>query len=176
MMSMYNLYEMTSDQIGLMDLLADFGDSDDIHETEIREAIEEQLSSLNDSIRDKVKAIDSIVTEFLGLAQMRESESLRLKNLAKTDRKKAQRLQDYLMYCMKENGLKTINTDTCQLTLSKNGGMLPIRIDETMLSPQYYKSQLTLIVDSEKVRNELDAGKEVPGAKFCERGEHLRRK
>lgn len=176
MKSMYNLYEMTSDQIGLMDLLADFGDSDDIHETEIREAIEQQLSSLNDSIRDKVKAIDSIVTEFLGLAQMRESESLRLKNLAKTDRKKAQRLQDYLMYCMKENDLKTINTDTCQLTLSKNGGLLPIRIDETMLDPAYYKTEMSFVVDSDKIRRDLDAGKEISGAKYAERGEHIRRK
>jgi hypothetical protein len=82
-------------------------------------------------------------------------------------------LKSYLVDNMKLMEKSEINTPLFKFRVQKNAPSL--KVDDYMLPKEYLKVKYISEVDKEKIREDLKAGKEIPGAKFYQ-GEHLRMK
>lgn len=109
------------------------------------------------------------------LAKARKAESDRLSALATIGENTAKRLKGFLKMWLESKGLKKIETPMRKFWTQNNGGLRPIIVDKTdpmTVDPCYRK--VTVEFDNDAIRADLEAGIEVPFARFGEVGSHLR--
>lgn len=70
-------------------------------------------------------------------------------------------------------GQEKVKTGRFSFSVCSNGGVAPLRVDEDFLSDEFFY-QPPRVPDNGKIRDALDRGESVPGAKYDERGKHVR--
>ena len=83
-------------------------------------------------------------------------------------------LNNYMKLCMENAGLKEVTTDMHRIKIVKNGGKLPLSIDEGCVPEEYIKKVVVESPDKEKIRTALESGEVLPFAQLQERGTHLK--
>lgn len=144
-----------------------------LYEEEIDEKlILDTLESIEGEIEDKADNYAVIIKELLGDAEVCKQEKIRLEARQKSFENRAKLLKDRLEEIMRETGKTKFKTAKFSFGIQKNGGLLPLWIDEDYSNiPQKY---LKVEPDNSKIRQALDNGENIIFARYEERAESLR--
>ena len=151
---MSNLYQLTSNYQHVFEMLS----QDDVDE----QMIEDTLESIEGEIEEKADNYAKIILELEAKANARKAEAKRLTESAKIYENRIKRLKANLFDSMKNVG---------KPKFSQNGGKAPLKIDGEV--PEEYKKTI-LEDDTDKIREFLENGNELPFAHLEARGESLR--
>lgn len=146
---------------------------------ELSDAERSQLESFEAQLEEdrdrKLDNIGAFIKDLEARAKSRNEIAKQMASLAKADENKARYLKSMILTFFQIHGLKTINTLRCRITRSQNGGKEPLvieDIDPTSLPEEFQKVVVT--PDTERIREELEAGAVLPFARIAPRGEHVR--
>ena len=146
-----------------------------LYEEEIDEqCILDTLESIEGDIEDKADNYAVIIKELLGDAEACKQEKLRLEARQKSFENRAKILKDKLEEVMRETGKTKFKTARFSFAIQKNGGKLPLIIDDINKVPNEYFKHTEKELDNMKIRDAIDVGKEIPFAHYGEQGESLR--
>jgi hypothetical protein len=126
-------------------------------------------------IAHKVDATVWVCREFAAMAKARLDAAEQLRVAAERCLEAEKRIKAYLLRTMAESGVTKLEGITCQVTMAKNGGVLPLKIDVPVEQlPAHVTRTITRVEpDKEAIRTTLDHGGTVPGCTLGERGERL---
>lgn len=160
---MSNLYQLTNNYETVLNMLYD----EDIDEQMILDTLE----GIEGEIEDKADGYAKIIKELEVRRDARKAEAKRLTDSAKVFENRVNTLKQNLFNAMKQTGKTKFATDLFTFNIAKNGGKQPLTIDGDV--PDEYK-KIIKENDNEKIRADLEAGKELPFAHLEPRGESLR--
>ena len=145
-------------------------------EGEFLDAIERYFGDLVDERDAKLDNYARFIANRKAIAETRKVEAKRLADLAKTDENLVKSLQNNLKILFDMRGWSKIETLLHKFWVQTNGGKRPILItpgtDPKDIDSTYVV--VNLEIDTEAVRADLEAGVDVPFARFGEVGTHLR--
>ena len=160
---MSNLYQLTNNYEQVLNMLYD----EEIDE----QMIFDTLEAIEGEIEDKADGYAKIIKELESKKNARKEEAKRLTDSAKVFENRVNALKQNLFNAMKQTGKTKFATDLFTFNIAKNGGKQPLTIDGDV--PEEYK-KIIKENDNEKIRADLEAGKELPFAHLEPRGESLR--
>lgn len=135
--------------------------------------IAEELEANRDGMADKIDLYCGLIGDLEAVAAARKAECDRVKALRVEAETKADRLRDYLKAALKTIGVQSYSTTRHRLRVKGNGGLAPVKIRGGEVPPEYMRKVETEVVDTEKIREELKAGKVLPFAELMPYGDHL---
>lgn len=156
------LYELTQNYLNLLDLL----ENPEVPKEMVESALEEVEGSFEDKAENIVKLIKSIEADIKGYKE----EETRLSTRRKTLENKAKGLKEYLEGSMIALDKKDIKGKIFTLAIKKNPPS--VVIDDLNILPMEYK-KIEEKEDKKKIKESIDNGIEVPGARI-EQKESLR--
>lgn len=160
---MSNLYELSNNYETILNMLYD-EDVDLQMVLDTAEAIEGE-------IEDKADGYAKIIKELESKQNARKEEAKRLTESAKVFENRVKALKNNLYNAMKATGKTKFATDLFSFNIAKNGGKQTLTIDGDV--PEEYTKTI-VENDTDKIRADLEAGKELPFAHLEPRGESLR--
>ncbi len=160
---MSNLYQLTNNYETVLNMLYD----EDIDE----QMIFDTLEGIEGEIEDKADGYAKIIKELEARRDARKAESKRLSDSAKVFDNRVNSLKQNLFNAMKQTGKTKFATDLFTFNIAKNGGKQALTIDGDV--PEEYTKTI-IENDTEKIRADLEAGRELPFAHLEPRGESLR--
>ena len=136
----------------------------------------EQRDSTYDQWLSKVDNYCAAITNRHALSKQRKAEAERLNKLAATDSKRVDWMKQQLKKCLETQGVKKLSLHRFNLTISNNGGVLPLKLwcEVDQLPPQFQRIEVS--PDNSAIRKALEAGdvEAQKVAQFGERETHLR--
>lgn len=145
-----------------------------IDSPELEQAFAEHRAGLVAAFEEKADDYAALVRVCETRAAARREEMERLKLLAADDERLAERLRATLMDAMQATGQTKVETSRFRLSVRKNGGKVPVIIeDEASVPPVFRIPKVTEVLDKDGIRSALEAGTAVPGAVLGERGSRL---
>ena len=160
---MSNLYELTNNYENLLNMLYD----EEIDE----EMILDTLESIEGEIEDKADGYAKIIKELEAKKKARKDEAKRLTDSAKVFENRVNTLKNNLYNSMKQTGKTKFATNLFTFNIAKNGGKQALTIDGEV--PEEYTKTI-IENDNDKIRADLESGKELSFAHLEPRGESLR--
>lgn len=160
-MANFTLYELTEEARELQDMIEDY-------DTETFADTMEGLQLMIEDKADSYAAVNQNITNEIA-ALKAEEERLRARRNA------LERNQLRLMKAIKEAmnalGKTKIKTEKFTFSVSKNGGLQPIKVDAEKLPDKFKK--MIFEPDNDRIREALKAGETIEGVEVLPRGEHL---
>lgn len=151
------------------DLMAKMNDDDS--DVSI-EAFKDTMESLELMIKEKGDVVVAVNEKILNEIKGVKDHIEYYQNLKRSWENRQRYFHDRISYAMDQAGITKVFTEhKHSIYISPNGGAQPIEINEDEIGEEYYK--LEKILDRKKIREDLEAGKEVKGAKLLPRGRHL---
>lgn len=160
---MSNLYKLNEAWQEVTNMLY----QDDVDE----QMIFDTLENIEGEIEDKADNYAYIIAGILNDANACKAEKDRLEKRQKSLENKAKNLKKNLMEVMKDTGKTNFKTQLHTFRIQKNGGKRALTIDGDV--PQEYTKTITEN-DTDKIRQALEEGKELPFAHLEAQGESLR--
>lgn len=143
---------------------------------EITEDIQKQLDDIKEELQRKVENICLFILDLQQDAEIVDGEIKRLQARKKAFENKAKMLKDYLLFTLQKLGMKKVQTATVTATVQNNPpsvrviGEIPVEyktakltMPANMVPPELERYGL-FEPDKTKIREDIKAGKEVPGA------------
>jgi hypothetical protein len=168
---MRSLFDITEDFVELeakLDAVDDL--SDDL------EAMSQLLEWMTDLSNERAEKIDA----YCWFIRKLQAESETAKQVAAEFREKANQrenkvemMKSLIMQHMKTLGHPKLFGKKFTVAIQKNGGSVPVLITDEDELPENY-CQIKLIPNKDWIRQDIEAGKDVPGARLGERGESIR--
>lgn len=165
---MSTLYELTDQYLQLLTL----GDSDDPEE---QQAFLDTLDGLMGELEVKADSYAAVLSEFDGQKAKIHKEIERLSRIEKAIDNSTKRMKERIMDAMNVIGKTKIKTDLHTFSIQKNGGKLPIILDEAATVPEKF-CRIKIEPDKDGlIRTALETGNTevMEFAHFGERGSHL---
>jgi len=132
------------------------------------------MAELDADLGGKIDNYAALITELRGRAEVRKAESDRLSRRAKIDERNARWLADRLRDELDARGVGKVETPRYRVSVAANGGKLPLVIaDEQALAHDRRFWVTVQQLNRSAVRDALDSGETVPGARLGERGRRL---
>jgi predicted transcriptional regulator len=160
-MANFTLYELTEEARELQDMIEEYPP----------ETFSDTIESLQLMIEDKADSYaavnQNITNEIAALKAEEERLSARRKSLESNQK----RLKDAIKNAMEILGQNKIKTEKFTFSVSKNGGLQPIKVDAEKLPDKFKK--VIMEPDNEHIREALKAGETIEGVEVLPRGEHL---
>ena len=160
---MSNLYQLTNDYENVLNMLYD----EDIDEQMILDTLE----GIEGEIENKADGYAKIIKELEAKRDARKAEVKRLTESAKVFENRANVLKQNLFNTMKQTGKTKFATDLFSFNIVKNGGKQALTIDGDV--PEEYTKTI-IENDTDKIRQALENGENLPFAHLEPRGESLR--
>lgn len=165
------LLDISDDVMALDDLLDEIGG--DI--TDCEAAIDQWFAELGIERDKKIDGYGSLIAELTNRAEIRQQRAAEMLALAELDKKKVHYLKQRLLEFFQAHNITQLHTDRFRFTRCKNGGKQPMWCEEADRLPDEYRRQvITYKPETEKIRAELECGKELGFARLLDRGEHIR--
>lgn len=172
-----SLHQLTA-QLEDLDELIDSIEGEEIT-PELESAVQqllEQRDSTYDQWLTKIDNYCAAITNRHALSKQRKSEAERLSKLAATDSKRVDWMKAQLKKCLESQGIKKLSLNRFHLTISSNGGVLPLKLlcEADRLPSRFQRIEVS--PDNLAIRKALEAG-DVEAQKvahFGERESHLR--
>ena len=165
-----SLYAITTELSALLAAAEQHGDESE----EFAAALAEHAALMREALADKADSYAALVRSCEVRAEARQQEAKRMQALADSDQRLADRLRAALLQAMQETETPKIETARFRLAIRANGGKLPVVIDsEADLPADYRVPKVTLTIDRDSLREALEAGEAVPGARLGVRGTRL---
>ena len=131
------------------------------------------LQSIDEAIEEKAENYAKVMRNMEGDIAAIDSEIDRLIQRKAVIQNGIKRMKEALYQNMKQVGKEKFKTELFSFTIAQNGGKTPIVIqDESQVPMEYQKA--TYSIDKDKIREELESGKELGFAELGVRGESLR--
>ena len=160
---MSNLYKLNEAWQELANMLY----QDDVDEQMILDTLE----SIEGEIEDKADSYAYIIADLQNSVTACKNEEDRLSKRRKTLENRVKNLKANLMLIMKNIGKTNFKTDLHTFRIQKNGGKMALTIDGDV--PDEY-TKIVKENDTDKIRQALEAGQELPFAHLKAQGESLR--
>lgn len=161
---MASLYDITGRALELMSMAGD----EDIEEDVYRDTLE----ALEGEFDDKIETYCKVIKNIEGDAKAVAEEVKRLQAKKKTLENHVERMKAAMYEAMRAVGKTNAGGKILKATIQKNGGQLPLIVDENLLPDEFKK--ISYSADNEAIRKALDEGNELDFAHYGERGESLR--
>lgn len=166
-----SLFELSEEILGL-DALLDSVEDDDPEGQ--RAILEGYMSTLEDDLQHKLDNYAAFITELEARAAARKAEAERVLHRSKVDANKAERLKAVLKWFFQTHEMTKYETARYRVSLCANGGKLPLLLNPDLLTEEYLNEIVSYVPDSDRIREALESGQQVPGAMLGERDTHLR--
>jgi hypothetical protein len=169
------LHAIAGDLEALEDILDDLLEVSEDDEATLdgwRESIEGNFS-------EKIQRIAHVATSLEDRAKARAKNAKSLAEIAAADEAKAKRLKAYALTQMQRAGITRVDTDAGRVSVCKNGGKLPLLVDDDKIPaiiPEEVQ-RITVALDKTRLRELLESGRHYDFARIAdesERGSHLR--
>lgn len=162
------LYELTGEYLELLNMLED----PDIDE----EVLADTLESVGYEIEDKADGYAAVISEIESNAEKISAEIKRLTERKKQLETRTKQMKERIMFAMNTIGKKKIATALHTFSVCKNGGKLPLVIDDNLSLENILPEHIKVVteIDKNAIRKYLESGGECSYAHFGERGESLR--
>lgn len=161
---MGNLYEITNDLVAFQEMCSDV-------DAELDDAvIKDTLEGLQGAYNDKVESWLRVIKNLSGELTAVKNEADRMAKRAKTIKNNIDRMKSALLTSMEMTGHEKAG-NTLKASIASNGGALPLIVDDVELPDEYRSVEVK--PNNEAIRDALDHGKELPFARYGERGVHL---
>ena len=158
-----NIYELQETWKKIADMLYE----EDVDE----QCVLDTLESIEGDIEDKADSYAKIIKEFEALRDVRKAEAKRLTESASVLDNRIKFLKGNLFNVMKETGKTKFNTELFSFNICKNGGKQALTIDGEV--PEEF-TKVIIENDTDKIRQALEDGENLPFAHLEPRGESLR--
>lgn len=116
----------------------------------------------------KLDSYAALIAELEARAEFRKAEAKRLAERAAVNANLAKRLKERLLWYLHSQGLKKVETHRYNISTAAVGGKLPLIVDEeyspTQLPERFQK--VSVEADTKAIREALEAGEELPYARF----------
>ena len=166
-----SLTDISQDIDALDDLLDEI--SGDI--TDCEAAVTQWFAEIGEARDKKIDGYGSLIAEITNRAEIRQQRAAEMLALAEIDKKKTEFLKRRLLEFFQLHGITRLDTDRFRFTRCTNGGKQPMICDDADRLPDEYRRQvITYRAENEKIRAELECGKELGFARLMPRGEHIR--
>lgn len=169
---MATLFEIGADFLRLQEMAED----PEIDQEAIKDSFEAIQGEFDDKVESWLKVIRNLQEDTL--ARERMMDDLEKKNEA--DLRTIDRMKGTLKQIMEATGLKKAGGAVLSATVCGVGGKKPlvwadgIKEDPLLLPKEYVLGVTTYKPDTDKIREALDAGIEVPGVEYGDRGTYLK--
>ncbi len=161
------LYEISAGYEELLDLCYD--------ETADEETIRAKLETLDSELTDKVSNGIAVIQTLKATAEGMDAEIKRLTQSKRALENRVDFIKNYYLENLARIGKSKVLTPRGAMTISKAGGLKPLRIDDEDLIPLEYKREIIQsLIDKDAIREALERGMEIAGARLEERGKYLR--
>lgn len=168
---MATLYELT----GQWQELYDMADDPEINP----DVWFDTMEGLEGEIEVKAEGYAKVIKQLEADQAALDTEAARLKDKSKTIENKIKRVKERLKESMQATGKTKLQAGIFTFAIQKNGGKAPIEYAPDMVVGELPLEYLTFpapTVNSEAVRQALDAGEALEWAHYGERGTHLKLK
>lgn len=146
--------------------------ADMLYEEEVDEqCVLDTLESIEGEIEDKADNYAKIIKELEALREARKAEAKRLNESANILDNRIKFLKGNLFDVMKETGKTKFVTELFSFNICKNGGKQALTIDGEV--PEEF-IKVIIENDTDKIREKLENGENLPFAHLEPRGESLR--
>ena len=146
---------------------------------ELEAAVQQLLEQRDGTYEQWLIKVDNYcaaITNRHALSKQRKAEAERLSKLAVTDSKRVDWMKAQLKKCLESQGVNKLSLQRFHLTISKNGGVLPLKLacEVAQLPPQFQRIEVS--PDNSAIRKALESGDIAAQqiAQFGERETHLR--
>lgn len=160
---MSNIYQLANNYETVLNMLY----NEEIDE----QMIFDTLESIDGEIEDKADNYAKIIKELESKQKARKEEAERLTDGAKVFENRVKALKNNLFNAMKETGKTKFATNLFSFNIAKNGGKQALTIDGDV--PEEYTKTI-IENDTDKIRQALENGENLPFAHLEPRGESLR--
>lgn len=157
------LYDLTGDYLKLLEM-AEYEDDP--------QALEDTMQAIEGEIEDKADAYAAVLTQLNGDADILKGEIDRLKARRDALNRNADRIKNHLYNAMKAMDKQKIKTTLHTFTISKNGGKLPVILNDGIRVEDLPDVLCRREPNMEKIRKTLEEGNTL-WAHYGEKGEHL---
>ena len=161
---MPTLYELSADLMYILDLADKEGSE---------ESLEQAMDEIQGSIEDKAESIGRLVNEMNMLADTRKEEAKRMTRRAKVAENAAKRAKDYLRENMALCGMQSLETKSFKISRCRNS-KAAVAVEDHLVPDEYKTETVQMKINTDRIREELEAGTVLPFASLKERGENLR--
>ena len=166
---------MNEEKTTLLSLSDDFKAVRDMLETEDdKQVVLDTLEALQGDFEYKIEGCACVYDQLKAQAEMAQKKANAWDEISKALENNVIRLNNYMKLCMENAGLKEVTTDMHRIKVVKNGGKLPLSIDEGCVPEEYIKKVVVESPDKEKIRTALESGEVLPFAYLEPRGTHLK--
>jgi hypothetical protein len=146
---------------------------------ELEAAVQQLLEKRDGTYEQWLIKVDNYcaaITNRHALSKQRKAEAERLNKLAASDSKRVDWMKAQLKGCLESQGVKSLSLNRFHLTISKNGGVLPLKLacEVNQLPTQFQRVEVS--ADNCAIRIALESG-DIEAeriAQFGERETHLR--
>lgn len=164
------LYEISNELLELEDLLEE-------NEGVIEGALE-RIFDVEEARDEKVDGYCALIQTLESRAKVRRGEARRLTELARVDENKASRLKSFLLHIFQRHDWKRVDGPRFRATRCRNGGKQPLSVDTNVdldaIPERFVDVEVVRRINSDAIREALEAGEELDFAELGERGEHIR--
>lgn len=167
---MSTLYEIQGEYLALLEF-ADATDPED------QQTFLDTMESIQGELEIKADNYAAVIAEISANVDKFDKEIQRLTAKRDAMENNIKYMKERLFEAMKLMGVNEITGEHFKLKIQKNGGKQPVKYDIDEKTPELYpeKYQKTkIILDKDKIREDLESGVELTCAHLEERGEHLR--
>lgn len=154
--------------IQLEELLLMRPDSDDPEEIE---AWNESMDTMIAHIDKKLDAYCHVYGRIDAQETYLKGQRDRIDRMIKTLEYHKDHMKEGVLNSLQLTGRTEVKTDLHRVSIAKNGGKQPLKVDPVHVPDSYMK--ITYSIDTDKIRAALDAGEDLPFAHYEERGVHL---
>lgn len=160
-MADFTLYELTEEARELQDMIEEYPP----------ETFSDTIESLQLMIEDKADSYAAVNQNVTNEIAALKAEEERLRARRSALERNQLRLMKAIREAMNALGKTKIKTEKFTFSVSKNGGLQPIKVDAEKLPDKFKK--VIVEPDNERIREAIKAGEEIEGVEVLPRGEHL---
>ncbi len=160
-MANFTLYELTEEARELQDMIEEYPP----------ETFSDTIESLQLMIEDKADSYAAVNQNITNEIAALKAEEERLRARRNALERNQMCLCKAIREAMNALGKTKIKTEKFTFSVSKNGGLQPIKVDMEKLPDKFKK--MIFEPDNDRIREAIKAGETIEGVEVLPRGEHL---
>ena len=160
-MANFTLYELTEEARELQDMIEEYPP----------ETFSDTIESLQLMIEDKADSYAAVNQNITNEIAALKAEEERLRARRNALERNQLRLMKAIREAMNALGKTKIKAEKFTFSVSKNGGLQPIKVDMEKLPDKFKK--MIFEPDNDRIRETIKAGETIEGVEVLPRGEHL---
>lgn len=171
---MSTLLQISEDMLALNNLIDEATSEDGEIDPAVQEELDRWFTTLLKDRDNKLDNYGALVRTLELRAAARMAEMERLAKRVAVDTNQAKYLKQRLREFLDMHKMPKVETRRFKFNCQNNGGVLPMQLpDDATTLPEEYQA-VVIKADTDKIRADLAAGKDVPGCSLGTRGRHLR--